>query len=92
MEFTMQETTSKPNKHEEKVVTIIVNARQRNVPKGEITYAAVVDLAFPNEPDRDYTVTYQRGEGNKPEGTLPAGGVTRVKEGMIFEVTPTNKS
>lgn len=80
------------NERDDKTVTIIVNGRKREVPKGEISYTAVVALAFPDAPGREYTVTYQRGAGNKPEGILPVDGTVKVKEGMIFEVTPTNKS
>jgi Multiubiquitin len=39
-----------------------------------------------------FTVTYRRGEGNKPEGTLVEGETVKVKEGMIFNVTATDKS
>ncbi len=39
-----------------------------------------------------YTVTYKRGLGNKPEGTLVEGDTVKVKEGMIFNVARTDKS
>ena len=84
-------------KHEEKTVTIIVNARPKIVPKNaELTYEQVVALAFENPPTGDgvdFIIHYTRGEGNKPSGTLVKGGEpVKVKDGMEFDVTPTNRS
>jgi hypothetical protein len=39
-----------------------------------------------------YTVTYRKGDGHKPEGTLTEGERVKVKDGMIFNVTATDKS
>ena len=78
-----------------KSVTIIVNGQQHEFPKADITYAEVVALAFPNPPTGPYieiSVTYRRGHGQKPEGTLLPGGEVRVKDGMVFNVTATDKS
>lgn len=77
-----------------KEVTIIVNGREKQVAKDDISFAEVVALAFDTPPSNDtlYTVTYKRGHGNKPEGTLVEGQSVKVKEGMIFNVTATNKS
>jgi hypothetical protein len=84
-------------KHEgAKAVTIIVNGRAKMVPKDEeITFDQVVALAFPNPPTGDgvqFTVQYTRGPGNKPTGTLVEGQSIKVKDGMEFDVTPTNRS
>jgi hypothetical protein len=80
----------------DKTVTIIVNGRPKTVPKSEeITFEQVVALAFPNPPTGDgvqFTVQYTRGEGHKPAGTLVEGQSVKVKEGMEFDVTPTNRS
>lgn len=35
---------------------------------------------------------YRRGEGNKPEGSLVQGETVKIKDGMIFNVTATDKS
>lgn len=87
-------------KHDDKVkgpkgVTIIVNTRKHSVPKNEkISFEAVVVLAYPTAPageNVEFTVMYQRGEGNK-DGTLVPGQSVKVKDGMIFDVTPTDKS
>ena len=39
-----------------------------------------------------FTVTYRRGRGDKPEGTLVEGGQVRAKNRMVFNVTATDKS
>lgn len=79
---------------EPKQVTIIVNAREHTVSKGELSFEEVV--AFYENPPTGrnilFTVTYRRGTGNKPEGSLVAGESVKVKEGMIFVVTATDRS
>ncbi len=78
-----------------KTVTIIVNGQAHEFPKTDITYDEVVALAFANPPTGPYieiSVTYRRGQGQKPEGTLAPGGEVKVKDGMIFNVTATDKS
>jgi Multiubiquitin len=92
-------STTQENKHEgqgrDKEFTIIVNGRQKVVTQKELSFAEIVALAFDNPPTGPnivFTVTYRRGEGNKPEGTLIEGETVKVKEGMIFNVTATDKS
>ncbi len=83
------------DEHHEKNVTIIVNGREKVVPKGDISFAQLVALAFdppPSGPNIVFTITYRRGHGDKPEGTLPEGESVKVKEGMIFNVKATDKS
>lgn len=75
--------------------TIVVNGRQKSVTKKELSFAEVVALAFDNPPTGPnilFTVTYRRGEGNKPEGTSVEGDTVKIKDGMIFNVTATDKS
>ena len=79
-----------------KEITIYVNSRPKEVPARELlSFDEVVALAFPN-PDKNpnivYTVTYRKGEGKKPQGTLVEGEFVKVKDGMIFDVTRTDKS
>lgn len=79
----------------EKTFTVVVNGRDKTVTTRELTFAQVVALAFDNPPTGPnivFTITYRRGEGNKPDGTLSEGGSVKVKDGMIFNVTPTDKS
>jgi Multiubiquitin len=84
------------NAQETRTVTIIVNGRPKPWPKNEdISFDQVVALAFPGEPSGDgvqFTVQFSRGEGNKPSGTLVEGQSVKVKDGMEFDVTPTNRS
>jgi multiubiquitin len=82
--------------NKEKTVTIVVDGTPYEVPKKEnIGYAEVVTLAYPDypqHPEMTYSVTYTRGQGNKPEGILPPGGTVKVKEGMSFSVNRTGQS
>lgn len=92
-------SNSQEGKHEgqghNKDITIIVNGRQKTVTARELSFAEIVNLAFDTPPTGQnivFTVTYRRGEGNKPEGSLVEGETVKVKEGMIFNVTATDKS
>ena len=74
---------------------IIVNGREKIVTQHELTYADVVRLAFDNPEFNEnivYTVTFKRGPDHKPEGTMVDGDAVKVKPGMIFNVTRTDKS
>lgn len=76
-------------------VTIVVNGRPKEVEERELSFREVVALAFENPVFNDtivYTVTYKRGHGGKPEGTLVEGEVLKVKEGMVVNVLRTDKS
>ena len=80
---------------QQKPITIIVNARPKTVTQRELSFREVVELAYENPVFNDqvlYTVTYKRGEGNKPEGTMVDGDTVRIKENMIFNVARTDKS
>lgn len=82
-------------KEEKKTVTIVVEGTPHEWPKGEITYAEVVTLEVPDYPQHTeivYSVKYKNGHGNKPEGILSPGASVKVKEGMIFSVSPTGQS
>jgi len=93
MENLEQNKNDAPEKKKEQ--TIIVNGREKIWNEKEISFDQVVILAFgsiSSDPNTIYTVTYKRGEGHKPEGTMVKGDSVKVKEGMIFNATPTNKS
>ena len=92
-------SNSNDDKHDgqvhDKEYTIIVNGRQKVITAKELSFAEIVALAFDNPPSGPnilFTVTYRRGEGNKPEGTLVEGETVKIKDGMIFNVTATDKS
>lgn len=76
-------------------VRVIVNARPREVHKRELAYWDVVKLAFPEAvaaPNTVYSITYARGPHQNPEGSIVDGQQVRIKEGMTFYVTVTDKS
>jgi hypothetical protein len=74
-------------------VEIIVNARPKEWTNDTISFDEVVKLAFPDlppDPNRIFTVTYKKG---KNQGSLVQGGPPLPAEnGMVFDVTATNKS
>ena len=92
----VQEAATAQGQGPNKDYTIYVNSRPKPWPAKElISFDEVVNLAFPNAvkgPNIVYTVTYRRGEGNKPEGSLVEGESVKVKDGMIFDVTRTDQS
>lgn len=78
-----------------KMVTIIIDGTPYEVEKDEMTYTELVTLAdpdYPQHPDTTYSVTFKRGQGNKPEGTLSPAGEVKVKNGMSFNVAKTGQS
>lgn len=80
---------------ENHLVTIIVNGREKSWNEKTISFEQVVRLAFENYVENDttiYTVTYKRGHGEKPEGSMVKGDVITVKDKMIFNVTATDRS
>lgn len=92
VESTTSAVSAHPTPH---LVTVIVNGRPREVVKDELTFREIVALAFDNPPFGEnivYTVTYKRGQGNKPEGTLVDGESLKPKEGMLINVARTDKS
>jgi hypothetical protein len=82
--------------NKDKQFTIIVNGREKTWTEKRISFDQVVKLAFDNPPTGPnivLTATYRKG-GNehKPEGTLAQGDSVEVKDGMVFNVTATDKS
>lgn len=78
-----------------KVYTIIVNGRKKEVSTKTLSFDQVVALAFnpvPVGPNVQFSVTYRKGPRKNPEGTLTEGETVRIKDGMIFDVSETNKS
>jgi len=74
---------------------LIVNGREKPWKEKTITFEQVVGLAFgsydPN-PNKIYTVTYDRGPHENPEGTIVKDDAVFTKNKMIFNVTCTDKS
>ena len=77
------------------VYQIIVNGRKKEVSTKTLTFSQVVALAFnpvPSGPNVQFSVTYRKGPNQNHEGTMTEGETVRIKDGMIFDVTETNKS
>jgi len=77
---------------DKKTVTIFVNTIEHEVPHQKISYATLVEMAFPGAPGTTYIVKYYKGNSDKPTGTLPSGGEVMVKDGMDFRITGTGES
>ena len=75
--------------------TIIVNGRKKEVSMKTLSFDQLVALAFnpvPVGPNVMVTITYRKGPHNNPEGTLTEAAIVKIKDGMIFDVTETNRS
>ena len=84
--------TTKTNR---RTITVIVNGREKTIDDRVLTFTEVIELAFddpPSGPQVMFSITYRRGRGDKPEGTLVEGGQVRAKNRMVFNVTATDKS
>jgi hypothetical protein len=46
----------------------------------------------PAGPNVQFTVTYRKEPRQNHEGSMTEGETVRIKDGMIFDVTETNKS
>lgn len=78
-----------------KEIRIVVNGRPKVVADPTISFIEIVRLAFEDAVSTGntvYTVTYKKGTEHKPEGTMVEGDTVKVKSGMIFNVTATDKS
>lgn len=77
-------------------VTIVINGQQKEIKKKKLSFEEVVALAYDGNPPAGdnwvFTVTFRKAHGNKPDGSLIAGELVKIKEGMIFNVTATDKS
>jgi Multiubiquitin len=80
----------------QKKTTIVVDGTEHEWEAEEISYDEVVNLAYDNNPPTGenvlITVGYRRGHGDKHEGDLDPGQSVKVKDGMIFDVTATDRS
>lgn len=93
----MNPSTEKKNDNsnapQRKDITIVINGTPHVVPKEELSFQEVVALAqLATGSNVSHTITYRRGQGNKPEGSLVEGESVKLKEGMIFNATATDKS
>lgn len=76
-------------------IILVVNGREKPWEKNTISFEEIVTLAFgsydPN-PNKVYTVSYDKGPKQNPEGTMVKDNWVFVKNKMIFNVTATDKS
>lgn len=71
---------------------IFVNGEHTTWEKKTISYAEVVNLAFPSHgADEMFAVMYTHGPNNS-KGTLVDGQETNITNGMRFDVHRSNKS
>lgn len=84
------------NEQAKNQVTIIVDGTPYDWTEKKISYQEVVDLAYDNNPPTGdnvlITVGYRKGPHDKHEGDLDPGDSVEVKDGMIFDVTATDRS
>jgi len=76
-------------------VSIIVNGRKRTVDGAAIIFRHVITLAFepvPTGPNIEFTVTYRSGPEQNPKGSMVQGDSVHIVNGMVFNVTATDKS
>jgi len=59
----------------------------------ELSFEEIVILTrLPHDENTIFTITYSKGQGHHPQGQLVEGDSVRLKDGMVFNVTPTNRS
>jgi Multiubiquitin len=78
-----------------KEIKIIVNGREKAWDKKEISFRQVIELAYNtyiDKPTMVYTVAYEDGPKQNPEGSMVRGATVKVKNKMIFHATATDKS
>jgi Multiubiquitin len=96
MEQDKSKESGKDDAHgQNKVFIILVNAREKEWSEKKITYDQVIVLAFGSistDPNVSYSVTYKKGDDEKPDGIMVSGDEVKVKDGMRFNVTQTNRS
>ncbi|MEP6676765.1 MAG: multiubiquitin domain-containing protein [Ferruginibacter sp.] len=76
-------------------ITIIVNGKEKPWDKKQISFAEIITLAFGtynNTPTMVYTVGYEDGPKQNPEGSMTKDAIVFVKNKMIFHGTATDKS
>lgn len=76
-------------------LSIVVNAKRKEVFQRRLSYWEVVRLAFADAQQSEsviYTINYARGPHANPEGSMVDGQYVKIKENMVFYVTPTDRS
>ena len=74
--------------------TIVVNGRAKKWTKETISYDELVELSglpLPGGANPGFTITYHNSPDHQ-DGTVVLGQSVKVRNGMVFNVTPTNQS
>lgn len=82
-------------KKKDKTVTIIVNGTQHEVEDKKVNFEELASLAYDGNPPTgpNILITIKFSKGNSPqEGSLEPGDSVKVKDGMVFSVSATDKS
>lgn len=87
------------NRHSEdapgqnKIYTIVINGVQVTTDKHKLSYEDILRLQnLQIDTENPYLVAYDRGAQGNASGNISPGEDIVVKDGMVFNVTPTNKS
>jgi hypothetical protein len=81
--------------YSQRAFTIIVNTEAKEVVKRRLTYEDVVKLAYerpPHGPNIVITIDFANGPPSNPSGVLRKGHSIRIKNGMEFDVSATDRS
>jgi hypothetical protein len=81
--------------YSQKEIKIVVNGEEKDTSETRLSFNEVVAIAFPVPPTGEnimFTITYRKGPNANPKGTLTESGSVKVKKGMIFDVTATDRS
>lgn len=81
--------------YSQKAVTIAVNGEPHATTETRLSFDELVKIAYPTPPTGaciEFTITYRDGPRANPKGTLTADHSVRIKKGMKFDVTPTDRS
>lgn len=90
VDLTLDEDEKKEKEYE-----IIVNGRPKIVKLKELSFFDIVKLAFDeviSDGRKIYTMTFKKGVDARPEGNLVEGDTVKIKKGVIFNVSATDKS
>ena len=91
----MVDLTLEDDEKKEKEYSIIVNGRPKIVKLKELSFFDIVKLAFGeviSDGRKIYTMTFKKGVDARPEGNLVEGDIVKIKKGVIFNVSATDKS
>lgn len=80
---------------ESKIIEVIMNGQPKSVAKENLTYQEIIELAlgvFDANESISYTVLYFKGNESKPKGALVNGETLKIRNGIVINVTRTDRS